>query len=496
MNKQPNILLITTDTQRWDTLRCMGNAHAVSPNLDRLAREGTLFEQAHTASPVCMPARCSLMTGLHTPIHGCIENGVERRNDVPFVTDFLAEAGYENIMVGKSHFGPVPDSFHTCRITQGEKSKDADDFYAEHIRKHGYSRASSHPNEIPEELFMDAFLVDTTIECIEQTTHASDKPFFAFCSLPSPHGPIDPPGKWANLYDGVPLPELNYREGEIEDHPTHLRRLIGTLNDTGTARTSNLRANDIAFPNLKEARGNTIEGKDRDEIDAFRRLYYGLASYCDEQVGRLIAYLDRAEIRDDTLVIFTSDHGQQYFDHGFNDKHNFFDSTWRVPLIMSMPGTLPQNETRKFAIWNDITATILGAAGIDAPHIQGFDLFNPLSNGLESPRKCAVGTLYKSVALATETWKLEYYLEEREGRLFDRKNDPNEQRNLFCEPAYAEVCNKLLINLLSWRSDIRDVNFLIRHTGGGGPVARRIAGHTLEMKGVDAEERLNRVEEL
>ncbi len=481
---KPNILLIVTDTQRWDTLRCMGNPNAVSPSLDRLAKEGVLFNQAHTSSPVCMPARCCLMSGLHTPIHGCIENGIQRRDDLPFMTDFLAEAGYINIMVGKAHFGPIPESFHVRHITKGEKGSDSDDFYAEHIRRHGYSRASAHPNDIPEELFMDAFLVDTTIESIKAAKEQGDAPFFALCSLPSPHGPVDPPGGWASCYDGVPLPEINYREGEIQDHPTHLRRLVGTLEPAENVGGE-------GHSDLNEARGNTIAGKEREEIDEFRRLYYGLAAYCDHQIGRLIDYLDHSGLRENTLVIFTSDHGQQYFDHGFNDKHNYYDSTWRVPFIMSMPGTLPQGEKRSFAIWNDITATILGAAGLAPAHVQGFDLFAPLADGLDSPRKCAVGTLYKSMALATERWKLEYYMEEGHGRLFDRREDPLEQQDRFDDPDYTEVRDVLLRALLAWRSDISDVRFLIENTGGGGPVARRIGRHTLTMSGRDAEERLN-----
>ena len=135
-NEQPNILLITTDTQRWDTLRCQGSSFAISPNLDALAAQGVLFENAHTSSPVCMPTRCSLMTGVHTPVHGCIENGFSRYDHLPMLTDLLDEAGYHNIMVGKAHMGPVPDSFHVQRLTHGEKNRDADDFYAELLAAH------------------------------------------------------------------------------------------------------------------------------------------------------------------------------------------------------------------------------------------------------------------------------------------------------------------------------------------------------------------------
>jgi len=494
MTKKPNILLITTDTQRWDTLKCMGNPHAVSPNLDRLASEGVLYTQAHTSSPVCMPTRCSLMSGLHTPVHGCIENGVNRRMDIPMVTDYLEIEGYTNIMVGKTHFGPIPKSFHIQKILEGEKGHDSNDFYAEHIRSLGYSRSSAHPNPIPDDQFMDAFLVTTTISEIEKIK-ATDSPFFAFCSLPSPHGPIDPPSPWEKLYDNIPLPEINYREGEIEEHPTHLRRLVGTLpqkrDNDELYQEFNYLSSNAKFSNLSEAKGNTIEGQSREDIDAFRRLYYGLAAYCDQQIGRLITYLDQSELRENTLVIFSSDHGQQFFDHGFNDKHNWYDSSWHIPFIISMPGTLPQGTQEDFAIWNDIPATILAAAGTGCDTMQGFDHFTPLKSGIKTPRCCAAGTLYTSFALVTERWKMEYYTEESTGRLFDRLNDPEEQIDLYGADRCRNLRDELLTALLSWRSELMDINFLISNTKGGGPVARRIALHTRTLKGTDAEARLN-----
>jgi arylsulfatase A-like enzyme len=475
--KKPNILLITTDSQRCDTLRCMGSEFAISPHLDRLAAEGVLFEQAHTASPVCMPTRCTLMTGVHTPIHGCIENGIRRREPMPMFTDKLKELGYRTIMVGKTHFGKIPDSFDVVHAV-GEKSSDADDAYAKYIRPLGYSRASKHPNPVPEELFMEAFLVDTTIREIESALGTGGngdgsgerEPFFAFCSMVSPHDPLDPPGRFATLYDDVELPPINFVEGETDSFPAHMKRLIGLG---------------------PEGKGKKVKGHTLEEIDHERRLYYGSAAYCDEQVGRLMDYLDRKGLRESTLVLFTSDHGQQLMDHGFNDKHNYYDSSWRVPFIMSMPGTLPAGEKRDFAVWSDIPSTILGAAGGSMAHIQGFDLFTPLTEGLPSPRRCAVATLYKSAAMTTERWKLEYYFEERSGRLFDRLNDPLERTDLFENAEHSGIRSMMVEALLGWRSDLSDVHELIEGTSGGGPVARRIAPHTKAMRGVDSEIRLN-----
>ncbi|MDF2648162.1 MAG: hypothetical protein K0Q73_3967, partial [Paenibacillus sp.] len=370
---KPNIVLITTDSQRWDTLSCMGSPFARSPNLDRLAREGVLFMNAHTASPVCSPARCSLLTGVHAPVHGCVENGIGRQAHLPVFPDLLKEQGYINIIAGKAHFGPLPASFDVAH-TVTEKHLNANDAYTRHIRLHGFSRVSSHPNPVPEHLFMDSFIVDTTIQEIERAATSGNQPFFAFCSLVSPHSPIDPPGRWASLYTDVELPEINAVPGESDSFPKHMKMLLGLSGETG----------------------DTTEPEAMDEE---RRLYYGLAAYCDDQIGRLIRFLNQSGLRENTLIIFSSDHGQQLFDHEFNDKHNYYDSTWRVPFIMSMPGTLPCGETRGFAVWTDITASILAAAGTSCSSMQGFDLFTPLSKGEQSPRRCAAAALYKSVAL-------------------------------------------------------------------------------------------------
>ena len=277
----PNILLITTDTQRCDTLNCMGYDFAISPHTDRLAAEGIMFTQGHTSSPVCGPTRSSLLTGLHTPVHGAIENGVSPRPNLITFSDRLKEAGYTNIMSGKTHFGPLPDSFDIDFSTSGGKSGGTGDIYSQHLIEHGYTRCDGHPNPIPEDLFFDAFVTTKTIEGIEQARSQSDGPFFAFCSMVSPHGPLDPPGKWADLYTDDMLPPLP-NNPDFDYEPAHARRLLD-------------------FVDKKKA---TPE-----KIRQVQKLYYGLSSYCDHQVGRLMTYLDEKGLRENTLIIFLSDNG-------------------------------------------------------------------------------------------------------------------------------------------------------------------------------------------
>ena len=461
----PNILLITTDTSRCDTINAMGYPFAISPNLDRLAREGIMFQNAHTSSPVCSPARCSLLTGVHTPIHGCIENGVERRTDLTTFPDVLKKQGYRTMMVGKTHFDAIPDSFDVQKVLTGGKKDGADDVYGEYVREHNYTRAmKAYPETRPANMHIDSFLVDTTISEIKKAKAESSAPFFAFCSIPSPHSPFDPPAEWVDAYKDVALPPINYTEGDFKKLPQYLIDHLD-LKDPGKL-------------NMKK-------------VDEQRRLYYSLAAYCDAQIGRLVSYLDATGLRQNTLVIFSSDHGTTLYDHGFKNKHTFYDSSWRVPLIMSMPGTLAQGEKRDFAIWNDITTSILGAAGTECDTMQGFDLFTPLSANKPSPRRCAVAIHHRQAALATKKWKIIYDYDYNSVRLFDRINDPQEQQNLFDLAAYREVQNDLFRALLQWNSELIDLQRLKENTSGGGRVAQLTEMNTNAMRGTDAEERLN-----
>jgi len=470
--KKPNILLIMTDTHRCDALGCMGG-HGVSPNLDRLAAEGALFTQAHTPSPVCLAARASLMTGLHALTHGCVENGIGIITKAPMLSDLLREQGYYNIMTGKTHFGRPPSSFDYALV---DGSDEFDTAYAKHLQNNGYSYKTDFP-DVPEELFVDSFLMDKTIEAIDKRDDS--RPFFAFCSLPSPHSPVTPPGRWAKLFENRELPPLNYTPGEEENYPPHMHRLIGRASEEEIAtHTSDL---------LRYISSHSgVEENGREAIDALRRLYYGFAAYCDNQIGRLLSYIDAAGLKEDTLVIFTTDHGQEYFDHGFNNKHVFYDASWRIPLIMRFPGVIPAGSQPGFASLTDVSATILEAAKASLNHVQGFDLLAHLKNGTEA-RNCVPGVLYFSLALATEDWKLIYHIQEDDGMLFNRKSDPAEQTNLYDNHEYEAVKDKLLTSLLKWRAALTDVRHMQTTLKHSGPVIRRLKPHIMGLNGSDSE---------
>jgi arylsulfatase A-like enzyme len=186
------------------------------------------------------------------------------------------------------------------------------------------------------------------------------------------------------------------------------------------------------------------------------------------------------------LVVFTTDHGQQYYDHGFNDKHTFYDESWRIPLVMRWPGVIAPGSVGEWAMTTDLTATFAAVANVEAPTLQGFDLTDPKAQR----RTCAASVLHRSLALATDDWKLEYYPEDATGRLFNRRDDPGEQHDRWADEPV--VRQRLLEALLAWRADLTDVQYLQEHTHQGGPVAQRVAAQTARRTGADAELRLSR----
>jgi arylsulfatase A-like enzyme len=423
-----------------------------------------------------------MLSGLHAPLHGCTENGLKRRTDIPVFTDVLKDAGYHTIMAGKCHFGPLPSSFDTAYTVSGEKGAASNDYFGEELRRRGYSRSSAHPNPVPEKDCLESIIVDKTIESMKKALETG-KPFFAWCSLLSPHSPLDPPGRWmtGSIFKGE-IPNPVYKNHEWEKLPATIKKFCGIPNPEQRSGEPS--------QGLIEARGNVADNLGMAEMREHNELYYRSAAYVDSLVGRLTAFLDDSGLGKNTLVIFTSDHGIQNFDHGFNDKHNYYDQSLRVPFIMSLPGVLPENEKRGFASHVDLASTIAAAAGTACDFANGFDLFSPLLRREAMPRRWAVSSLYGSLALVTQRWKLEYYYFDDQTRLFDRLKDPGEENDLSGNGDFSELKAFLCRALLSWRAGLMDIREIQQNTGPGGPVAGRVINDIRSRKGRDNETRL------
>ena len=338
MNKRPNIILMMADQMRFDALGCYGNNQIHTPNIDSLALNGSTFDNHFVQNPVCSPSRCSIITGRYPKNHGTRDNGIPLRDQEICLAEVLRDNGYRTAAIGKMHFTTqfVPkeneeddwpadrygfDVVHTtCDCKTGEyltwlkqqSEKDYEIVKMQGERKAKEDRASAadkdlsgppqvYPSEIDPRYHQSAWIADRMIDLIEEST--PDQPFFALCSFVDPHHPFDPPAPYSTMYDPDKLALPVRQEGELDDKPPHFRRHRvgqGCSNEKYDYR----RLTDHQWGEVKAA-------------------YYGMVSLVDYNIGRILQALRDKGITNDTLVLFTNDHGELMGDHGLLFKGPF-----------------------------------------------------------------------------------------------------------------------------------------------------------------------------
>lgn len=436
---RPNILLLFTDQQRADTLRAAGNPVIVTPNLDRLAREGVLFRSAYTPSPVCVPARCSLVYGQYPHRTGCADNGDPMPDDRPSLMQLLSEAGYRTHGIGKMHFSPDLQAlrgFQTREHQEELRARVEDDDYLRTLQANGFGHVYDpmgcrgemyyvpQPAQVPARLHATQWVGDRAVEFIREA--GREQPFFLFASFIHPHPPFSPPTPWNKLYRG-PLMPLPKRPEQCEALHTFMNR----------------------FQNRYKYRDN---GLDNNLLRVMRAYYYACISFIDFQVGRILAALEEMGQLDNTLILFTSDHGEFLGDYDCFGKRSMLDAAARVPLIVRYPQRFTPGQRRDVpASLVDVMPTFLSAAGVDASRyaLQGSDLAELATSGAERMvyGQFQRGALGVYMAL-NRRWKYFYSAPDRREFLFDRAQDPEELRNragiVFCQDALAAMREGLL----------------------------------------------------
>jgi arylsulfatase A-like enzyme len=438
------VLLIFPDQLRWDALPCYGMDFMRTPHLDRMAREGMVFETAYTPSPVCQPARASLMTGLNPLTHRVLGNLHWYPRETPLWSRAATRAGIRTATIGKMHFIPWNDwsGFEDRIIAEDKTNFYRRDNYTLWLEAQGYKRdfAGDHPgydegmgaytSPLPPELHIDNYVGDRAAEWLRAHAHES---FFAWVGLPSPHRPYDPPAPLAGLYRDAPIPPALGRAGEMDDKPASQRAYL--------ART----ARDSAFRD------------DPSRLDAalvrhMRAHYLATVTLVDQQVGKMLGTLQDAGVLDDTLIIFTSDHGDALGDHGLMGKNQFYDSTARVPLLVRGPGVKAGARCPALVDTLDLVPTMIEHLGVtfEAP-VQGKSL-SALFADPAAPHHDAVYSAIDTRAMIRRgRWKLNRHGDgpgEGEGELYDMEADPGELTNLYGRPATAEIRARLESRLL------------------------------------------------
>jgi arylsulfatase len=352
----PNVVLIMTDQQRWDTLGCYGNAVVETSNLDHLAAQGTVFTAAYSTTPSCVPARASLMTGLtqwNTGILGMGEGQPRCANLVDTLPAVLARAGYHTQAVGKLHFTPQRSlqGFHHAVLDESARVEDPG-FESDYARwfdrhrtgeygryDHGIDRNSwvSRPWHAPEFLHPTNWTVNESIDFLDRRDPT--RPFFLMTSFARPHSPYDPPGFYYDLYANKSVP------GPV----------VGSWADVHDV------LRDALDPNAWRGR------RSPEQVRRARASYYGLVHHIDHQIGRLLRYLREHGLYDNTLVVFTSDHGDMLGDHHLWRKTYAYEGSAHIPLVVKLPDTHHRRgHVDRPATLYDVMPTVLDAVGVPA----------------------------------------------------------------------------------------------------------------------------------
>lgn len=486
MTKRPNFLFLITDQQRADWLGCYGHPVLKTPNIDSIAARGKRFENFHTAAPVCMPNRASLLTGRYPSRHGLRHNGCRLPLSANTFVDLLAEAGYHTAAIGKSHLQPFTDmppmgKTHEEIAQQKEAWKADDGNYAQEepgrytsdgryefktpyygyqhvdmVTTHG-DRCGGHyqqwfreqaPNwealhddanelphtytcpqafrtPIPEELYPTAYVRDRAVEYLNGRV-GEDDPFFSFVSFPDPHHPFNPPGKYWDMYSpddfDLALPYAAHR------NPTPPMRWMNANLEKGGGQATPQTAQMLTDQHLKEAMALTA----------------GMMACVDDAVGQILEALERNGQLENTVICYTSDHGDYLGDFNMLLKGALpFKGITRVPFIWSDPDDRTAGTSDALASTVDLAATILDRVGI-APFNgnQGKSFKSSLEGGENVRDELLVefndgGTRLgfskpaRVRSLLTPKWRYTMYLDQDWGELYDLIDDPNETHNLW-----------------------------------------------------------------
>lgn len=478
--KRPNILFISAEQQRGDTLHCATTAAGgkadwmITPNLDRLAEQGVLFQRAFSCAATCVSSRAAFYTSLYP--HNTGIYGFYRSTARLHWTHRLQEQGYHTAHVGKTHlphagwdesiaelgnkYQRVPDEeprdWHKALLAAGHKPP----LDLHNTMPDYYDNLAAIEWPLPEKLHPDIWTADRAIEWLE--SYAGEAPFYLHVGMLSPHDLYDPPKRFLDMYDDREIPMPEFDEEERAGMPDELWAETKKDEDRYTVTT------------VKASHATP------ERIRRMRKHYYALCTLVDEKVGQILVAVRRKGLWENTIIVYTSDHGDNLFDHGIYYKGELYDTIVHVPLIVYAPNALGPGRTVTDLVSHvDVAQYILGKAGVEANDLDGISIAPVVESGARHTRQYAYAEEGATglrpepdlvAMIRSKTHKLIYFSGERTtpqpGQLFDLVNDPCETRNLWNKPEAREVQAEQTARLLDWlyrnQYKHRDLYFGIR----------------------------------
>lgn len=430
---RPNILFLMADQFRGDCLSCGGHPVVQTPNLDRLAREGARFEHAYSCTPTCTPARAALLTGKGPWSNGMLGYGAVAEEYAVELPRMLHDAGYYTLGIGKMHWRPQRTLHGFDKTILDESSRvESPDFQSDYrswfasmaptlqfdATGIGWNDYRSKPYALPEELHPTRWTADVAARFI--ASYARPEPFFLKVSFARPHSPYDPPQRWYDAHAGADIPKP-YAGDWAEPYRKR------------SDDSFNLWHGDLGW----------------EQVRASRQGYYGSVSFLDEQIGRVIAALEARGLLENTLILFTADHGDMTGDHHFWRKSYAYESSARIPMLMRWPeplATAPRGQVLgHLAELRDVLPTCADAAGIAIPGgVEGMSLLRPI-RGETSDWRGWIDLEHDICYDKTNHWnaltdghrKFIYHAFDGREQFFDLDADPGEEHDLAADASHA-----------------------------------------------------------
>ena len=481
-----NILLITSDQHHWTGLG-YNNPAVKTPHLDKLAAQGTVYDRAYCPNPTCSPTRASIITGVYPSQHGCYSLGTKLPESVPTVGDSFREAGYATGLIGKAHFQPLRSTreypsleaypllqdlefwktFHgpfygfdhveLCRNHTDEAH--VGQHYALWMEQKGFSEwrdcfapptgtreSQQWTWNLPEEFHYNTWIAERSMAYLEDCQEQK-RPFFLWASFFDPHPSYLAPSPWDSLYDPETVQVPSALPDEHANNPLALRMTQLEEPDFSPYHDS---------PDGSYVHGYHSHVKGRETLKKDIAVYYGMISCLDKYVGKILDRLETLGLAENTLVVFTSDHGHLFGQHGLVAKLPFhYEDLIKVPFIVRWPGHRTGERCDSLQSLVDLAPTFLSAAGIPVPRtMTGKDQSGVWAGSRDrvrdhvivenhhQPRRVQVQTY------VNQRYKISIHFGTEEGELYDLESDPEEVRNLWNDPASATLKAHLMELLL------------------------------------------------
>ncbi|MFC1557776.1 sulfatase [candidate division KSB1 bacterium] len=488
-SNRPNILFIMTDQLRYDCIGANGNDIIQTPNLDRLASQSANFTHAFVQSPVCTPSRACYFSGRYAHSHRNRVNYTLLDKSEKLLPAYLQQAGYKTASIGKLHldynYPPSADEaknlgFDIVERHDGVSFTDEwsdyvkwrnqrdplkDIYYRSTVRSVEKLRKNLPPDANPFRAVIDEQYTDTTWVRVRtrywlEKLTKSRKPFFLFSSIWKPHGPFEVPVPYDSMYNDIqiPLPKKVTME-DIKRMPLPVQK---------HALLSNSKNPPDYFNYMM----------DLNRLQWIYRSYYGAVSHIDREVGLILDTLEQSGQKDNTIIIFCSDHGDLLNEHGIMGKNVFFESSINVPLMIYHPKKIQAGRYSELIETVDVLPTLFELIGLSEPlNCQGRSFAPLISNisksyipneqvfseniipsvvtrhGYDCEFEKGTGVLGirhpDAKMIRTDRWKYNYY-PDYDGELYDLQNDPLENHNLFNDPKYKSICEDLKERILYW----------------------------------------------